>query len=75
MMMSGDTFHASQTRERARADAPQVRVCVSGQRVMHAGGGGVWTREMVGKNLKRGVFWGLFFFSATLERERQFYKL
>lgn len=34
IMMSGVTFHASQTRERARSDAPQVRVCVSGQRVV-----------------------------------------
>lgn len=29
MMMNGVTFHASQTRERAQSDAPQVRV--SGQ--------------------------------------------
>lgn len=30
-IMSGVTFHASQTREHARSDAPQVHVCVSGQ--------------------------------------------
>lgn len=70
--MRGDTFHASQTRERARADAPQGRVCVSGQRVlgvMHAGGCGP---EKWWEGIKEGsVFGGVFclFVSATLERE------